>query len=130
MREALLPSRDFTRAVTLALAALGAGLLNGFFGTGGGMLLVLSLSHLLAADRQKDAFIYSSVGVLAFCIASLALYSARGIVSESDLGGYALPAALGGILGALLFGHIGTRLLRKIFAALLLYSGLKMMGVL
>lgn len=130
MRETLTPSRDFTRAAALALAALGAGVLNGFFGTGGGMLLVLALSHLLADHRQKEAFIYSSFGVLAFCIVSLALYSARGQVPAAALDGYALPAALGGILGALLFGRIGTRLLRKIFAVLLLYSGLKMMGVL
>lgn len=130
MREALLPSRDFARVAFLALAALGAGLLNGFFGTGGGMLLVIALSRLLCDGRKKDAFIYSSVGVLAFCVASLALYGTRGGASGDALSGYVLPAALGGMLGALLFGRIGTRLLRKLFAALLLYSGLKMMGVL
>ena len=130
MREALLPPRDFTRVAALALAALAAGLLNGFFATGGGMLLVLALSRLLGRDRTKEAFLYSSVGVLVFCLISLALYAGGGVIPDVGLAEYALPAALGGALGALLFGRIGTRLLRKIFAVLLLYSGLKMMGVL
>ena len=121
---------DFPRTAALSLAALGAGLLNGFFGTGGGMLLVLSLSHLLPKDRRKEAFVLSSVGVFGFCLVSLFLYNARGLLPSDPFASYALAALFGGALGALLFGRIGTRLLRKIFAVLLLYSGLKMMGVL
>ena len=121
---------DFPRTAALSLAAIGAGLLNGFFGTGGGMVLVITLSHLLPKDRRKEAFVYSSVGVFGFCLVSLFLYNARGLLPNAALSNYALAALVGGAVGAFLFGRLGTRLLRKIFAVLLLYSGLKMMGVL
>ena len=128
MREAIIRPRDYAPALALAAASLVAGLFNGFFGTGGGMVLVLSLSALLGRDRGKEAFVLSSFGVLVFSIVSLAVYPSQG-TADAFLA-FAPPAILGGALGALLFGRIGTRLLRKIFAALLLYSGLKLMGVL
>ena len=129
MREVVLFPREYLRAAALAVAALAAGLCNGFFGTGGGMILVISLSALLGAKRGKEAFVLASIGVLGFSIVSLSQY---GTVASSADGFVAFaPAALvGGVLGALLFGRIGTRLLRKIFAILLIYSGLKLMGVL
>ena len=130
MRERALLSRDYLRIAALATAALGAGLVNGFFGTGGGMVLVLSLSALLGDGRGKDAFVISSVGVLFFSLISVAVYHTSSNLAPSDFSGFALPALLGGTVGALLFGRIKTRLLRKIFAVLLVYSGLKLMGVL
>lgn len=130
MKASLLLARDYRRAVALALAALGAGLVNGFFGTGGGMILVLSLSALLGGEQRRKAFVISSVGVLAFSLVSLSVYSGIGKLKLAAISDFALPALLGGLIGALLFGRIGTRILRKIFALLLVYSGLKMMGVL
>lgn len=128
MKEAFLFPRDWLRPITLALAALGAGLLNGLFGTGGGMVLVFALSSLLGRERGKEVFVLSSIGVLIFSITSLSLYGTGGGLHEG-LPIFALPAIAGGVLGALLFGRISTRLLRKIFAILLVYSGLKLMGV-
>lgn len=127
MKEAFLFDRDYLRAIALAAAALVGGLFNGFFGTGGGMILVLSLSALLGAQRGKEAFVISSFAVLAFSLASLALYGAR--TGAQPFLAFAPSAMLGGVLGALLFGRVGTHLLRKIFAILLIYSGLKLMGV-
>ena len=130
MNEAFLIPRDYRRAAILALTALGAGLVNGFFGTGGGMVLILALSALLGRERGKEAFVISSAGVLAFSLASLSVYGRLGKLKLAALPDLALPALIGGFIGALLFGRVGTRLLRKIFAVLLVYSGLKMMGVL
>lgn len=128
MKEAFLIPRDYLRTLALALAALGAGLLNGLFGTGGGMVLIFALSALLVKERGKEVFVLSSVGVLIFSITSLSVYGAEGGLHEA-LPIFALPAIVGGVLGALLFGRVSTRLLRKIFAILLVYSGFKMMGV-
>lgn len=128
MKDALLFDRDYTRALSLSAAALVAGLFNGFFGTGGGMILVLSLSALLGPARGKEAFVLSSFAVLAFSLASLVFYGTR--TGAEPFVAFAPPAILGGALGALLFGRVGTNLLRKIFAILLVYSGLKLMGVL
>ena len=117
------------RAVLLAALSFLGGAVNGLFGTGGGTVLVLSLSALLSRGREKDAFIISSVGVLCFSAVSAAVYGAGGNLDLSGLPRFALPAVVGGVAGAFLFRRIGTVLLRRIFALLTLYAGLRMLGV-
>ena len=118
-----------TRVLLLATLSFLGGILNGLFGTGGGTVLVLALSYLLSPSREKDAFVISSVGVLVFSFVSAIAYSAGGSYDLSLLPRFALPAILGGIAGAFLFPHIRTLWLRRLFAALTLYAGARMLGV-
>lgn len=111
-------------------AAFSAGLLNGLLGTGGGMVLLFCFGLLLQEEQQKEAFAISGIAVFCFCLTSMLFYGRGGSIDFTLLPQYALPALVGGIAGALLLRRIGTGLLRKIFALLLLYSGLKMTGVL
>lgn len=119
----------FTRAIFFALAAFFAGFLNGLLGTGGGMVLIFALSHLLAARREKEVFVLGSVGVFAFSLISCLFYGGGGNLDYERLPTLSLAGAVGGALGAFLFDRIGVFWLRKIFALLLLYSGLKLTGV-
>ena len=116
-------------ALLLGGLSLLAGLLNGLLGTGGGMILLFTLGALLPRERAKECFMISTVGVLVFSAVSAIFYARGGSISPSLLPRFALPAAVGGVVGALLLGKIGVRLLRKIFAILLLYSGVKLLGV-
>ena len=119
-----------TRAVLLAALSLVGGILNGLFGTGGGTVLVFALGYLLSPEHAKDAFIISSVGVLVFSAVSAVLYGSGGSYDPAILPRFALSAAAGGVAGAFLFRYIGTKWLRRIFAVLTLYAGLRMLGVL
>ena len=118
-----------SRALLLAVLSFFAGMLNGLLGTGGGMVLFFSLGMLLSGERGKEAFVISSVGVLAFSVVSAFFYGRGGSLDTAALPRFALPAAAGGILGAFLLEKIGTKWLRRLFAGLMLYSGLKLIGV-
>ena len=105
-----------------ALAGGAAGLGNGFFGGGGGMLLVPLLKNQCGLD-QRRAFATSVAIILPLCILSSVLYWIRGGL---DLG-LALPYVLGGLAGGLAGGKLFRRVnmvwLRRGFALLMLYGG-------
>lgn len=107
-----------------ALAGGAAGLVNGFFGGGGGMVLVPLLAGWCGLGQRK-AFATSVAIILPLCALSAAIYLFRGGV---DLW-MALPYLVGGLLGGLLGGRLFRRMnmvwLRRLFALLLLYGGVK-----
>lgn len=107
-----------------ALAGGAAGLVNGFFGGGGGMILVPLLSDQCGLD-QRRAFATSVAIILPLCVLSSVIYLFRG---RLDLG-VALPYLAGGLLGGLIGGKVFKSLnmnwLRKVFALLILYGGIK-----
>lgn len=107
-----------------ALAGGAAGLVNGFFGGGGGMVLVPLLAGWCGLGQRK-AFATSVAIILPMCALSAAIYLFRGGV---DLW-MALPYLVGGLLGGLLGGKLFRRMnmvwLRRLFALLLLYGGVK-----
>lgn len=107
-----------------ALAGGAAGLVNGFFGGGGGMVLVPLLAGWCGLGQRK-AFATSVAIILPMCALSAAIYLFRG---GMDLW-MALPYLLGGLIGGLLGGKLFQRMnmvwLRRLFALLLLYGGVK-----
>ena len=111
----------------LPLAFL-SGMTNGVLGAGGGIILVFMLAHLLKgrANGSKEAFAISCVAVLAFSMMSCISYTVKGTVSFDDAKIYLLPALIGGLIGALVLHRINTALLKKIFAVLLIYGGIRM----
>ena len=117
-------------AVLLAFSAFLAGGLNGLLGTGGGMVLVFVLGALLGQERGKEVFVLSSFGILVFSLVSAATYGNGGSLDTAALPRFALPAALGGVGGALLLDRMKLLWVKKLFAAILIYAGLKMVGIL
>lgn len=115
-------------AFILAFSAFFAGGLNGLLGTGGGMVLVFVLGWLLGTERGKEVFVLSSFGILVFCLVSAAAYGRGGSLDAAALPRFALPAAAGGVAGALLLDKLPLFWVKKLFAAILIYSGLKMVG--
>lgn len=59
------------------LSGAAAGLINGFFGAGGGMVLVPLLIHL-GKLPDKEAFASSIAIILPLCLVSLFVYGASG----------------------------------------------------
>ena len=74
-----------------ALSGAAAGFVNGFFGAGGGMLLVPLLIRL-AKLEDRTAFSSSVCIVLPMCLVSIAVYAASGMLPVRE----ALPYLAGG----------------------------------
>ena len=111
----------------LPLAFL-SGLTNGVLGAGGGIVLIFMLAFLLKAREEgaKEAFAISCVAVLAFSAISCISYTRKGTFDFFDAAPYLFPALLGGLIGALVLHRINTVWLKKIFAVLLIYGGIRM----
>lgn len=110
----------------LVAAGAAAGFLNGFLGAGGGIILVFLLPVLLPGRRQKDLFALSLACIFAFCLVSAGFDAVQGKEGVRQALPLALPALIGGFLGAHLLDRISPRYLQLIFAAILAYGGFRM----
>ena len=113
---------DGKRAARLAGGA--AGLANGLFGGGGGMVFLPILSRGGTLSQRK---LYATcVGVIfPVCLVSAAVYVWRGGVSLMAALPYLAGGLLGGFLGGKLYGRVSTKFLKWLFAAFLFYAGVK-----
>ena len=103
--------------MVVVLAALGVGLVTGFFGVGGGFVIVPALVLALGFGMREAA----ATGLLVIAINSLAALAVRG--PEYLDWSIALPMAVGAVAGAAIGAVIAPRVskehLRKAFAALM-----------
>ncbi len=115
---------EMKKTLWFAAAGAAAGLVNGFFGGGGGMLLVPLLAGKCGLS-QRRAFATSVAVILPLCAVSAAIYLTRGALDLPS----ALPYLAGGLIGGLLGGRLFRRLpmpwLRRAFALLILYGGVR-----
>jgi len=119
---------DIAALIPLAAAGLGAGIVNGLLGTGGGILLLWVLRRY---EQPQDAFASALVCILPLSLLSVLLYCRSGTVSLTDLVSadilpYLLGAIPGGILGAYLLDRLKLSVVQYLFAALLMFSGWRM----
>ncbi len=107
------------------LIGLCAGIINGFFATGGGMILVPAFVYLLDMDSQK------SRGTSIFCILPMVITSSIFYYKNNYINWkVSILCAIGGVIG----GYIGAKLLKKLpekvlkitFAIFLFYVSYKM----
>ena len=101
-----------------------AGLANGLFGGGGGMVFLPILSRWGALDQRK---LYASCVAVIFpvCLVSAGVHLWGGSVARSAGGPYLAGGFIGGILGGKLYGKVSTKVLKYLFAAFLFYAGVK-----
>ncbi|MBR6559297.1 MAG: sulfite exporter TauE/SafE family protein [Clostridia bacterium] len=120
------------RLYHLIAPGLLAGGINGLFGCGGGIITMLVLSRYLSGDRgdkERTRRIFAStvLSVIPMSLGSAIVYGTLGAVESEDVLPLILPALLGGMAGALLLSRINTGLLKKIFSALVIWSGIRLM---
>mgnify|MGYP001362343818 CR=1 FL=1 len=102
-----------------------AGLLNGLFGAGGGMVVVPMLGHWgLPADRAHAT---SIAVILPLSLLSSLLYFSMGYIRFAN----ALPYLPLGLVGAMIGGKILPKIqsvwLHRIFGVLVLYSAIRLL---
>lgn len=134
MKKHCVPQK-YTKKETalLCLGGLGAGLCGGFLGTGGGIVLILLLSHLAKkgvfgeeSDVQKDVFATTILCILPMSAVSAVIYFQNGSIDLVSSVPYFLGGAVGGALGALLLSKLKIRTVKIIFALIVIYSGISM----
>lgn len=112
----------WTRA---AVTGAACGLLNGLFGAGGGM----AAAPLLKAGGlpQKKAHATSLAVILPLAAVSAAFYLLDGALSFGEAVPYLPGGFLGACAGALLMKRIPSGVLRRVFGALLLVAGVRLL---
>ena len=107
-----------------ALSFVG-GAINGFVGTGGGILYVFML-NLLTKNDKRDNFSTTLLAIIPLSIVGLFAYYKAGSVDFSALSDSLTPGILGGFSGAFLSDKLNLKWLNILFGGLIIYSGIKM----
>lgn len=109
----------------LIAAGFGVGLLSGFFGIGGGFLIVPGLIGTTAMPLI-DAIGSSLVSVTAFGLTTAGSYAASGLVDWRLAGLFILGGAIGGFAGLMAAHRLAAqkRTLTYIFASVVIVTGL------
>lgn len=107
-----------------AVAGGAAGLVNGFFGGGGGMLLVPLLAGKCGLD-QRRAFATSVAVIAPLCALSAGIYWFRDCLDLAAALPYLAGGLVGGLIGGRVFRNLSMKWLRRGFALLILYGGLR-----
>ncbi len=109
-----------------ALAGAAAGLANGLFGAGGGMLL-LPLLERLTDLSPRERFATSVCIILPLSLVSAAVYWLRGGAFSGEAVPYLIGGALGGLAAGLLLKRLPTKLLHRVMGVLILWGGLRLL---
>lgn len=107
-----------------ALAGAAAGVVNGFFGAGGGMVLVPLLIGWVKMDQRK-AFASSVFIILPLCAVSAVVYLLRTEFDFLRALPYLIGGLVGGFIGGKIFGKVPTVLLHRLFGILLIAGGVR-----
>lgn len=115
------------RASVFAYLLLGliAGFVSGFFGAGGGVVLLFGgmLLSRRRGDSGKGLFASTVFVIAVLSVVSAVIYFVRGHLPPMQTLRYLLPAAAGGMLGARLLHRLSTTLVRRVFAFLVIVAG-------
>ena len=115
---------DRKTKIKCGISGAAAGLINGFFGGGGGILLVPLFANFVKLE-ERETFATSLSVTLPLSVTSVIVYIRRTGLELSPV----LPFLLGGIPGAVLAGiffkKIPTKFLRRLMGVLIILGGLK-----
>lgn len=123
--------------ILLALGGICAGMINGFLGSGGGIILIFVMtvfaSRIFPENKQngnnektKSLFATAVASILPMSAVSVIFYLTRGSFDIGESLIFLIPAAIGGTAGALLMEKLSPAFLRVIFAALMIWAGIRM----
>jgi len=120
----------------IILLAIGiiAGMLSGLVGIGGGILLVPALIYFLKYSQHQAQG--TSLGVLVLPVVFLGFYQyykfclqANTPIDFKVIGILATGFVVGGLFGGKIAARLDADLMKKIFAVLLLYTAVKLLGL-
>lgn len=107
------------------IAGAVSGILNGLFGSGGGIIAVPLLKKSGFSQKEAQATALFMMLILSSVSAGLYLYEGR--LSFSEAAGFIPGGIFGGIAASLCFKKIKPALLRKIFGGFVAFSAGRML---
>ena len=107
----------------ISLAGSVAGIVNGLFGAGGGMVLAPMLDKRTGISEQ-ERFPSSIAIIMPICVVSL-LFSARLTISFKQILPYLIGSVIGGIAAGLWGKRIPVVWLHRILGVLILWGGIR-----
>jgi uncharacterized protein len=112
----------------LVIIGLTAGILSGLVGVGGGIIVVPALVFFLGFTQPQAQG--TSLGLLLLPVGILAVlnYYKQGHIDIRVIGIMAIAFVIGGWLGSKWALSLPEDVVKKIFAIILFYSAIKMMG--
>lgn len=102
------------------------GVINGFFGGGGGMIVVPLLTNKFGFT-QKEAQATAIFIILPISIASSIIYITKNSIDFAVGWSVILGVVIGGVCGALLLKKLNNLIVKSIFTVLMLVGGLFML---
>jgi len=112
----------------LVIVGLAAGILSGMVGVGGGIIIVPALVFLLGFSQHQAQG--TSLGLLLLPVGILAVinYYNKGYIDIKVVVIMSVAFILGGWLGSKLSLSLPQETVKKIFAVVLFYTAIRMMG--
>lgn len=106
------------------LAGLGAGAVNGLFGSGGGMVLIPLLTA--CTDLQDNEIFPASVSIiLPICLVSICFSFSDNTVTFASVLPYLFGSVAGGVLAGFFSKKIPTKWLHKFLGLLIIWGGIQ-----
>lgn len=114
--------------IMLILVGLAAGVLSGLVGIGGGIIIVPALVFFLGFSQHQAQG--TSLGLLLLPVGILAVmnYYKQGYIDIKVVGIMCVAFVIGGWLGSKLALSLPQVMVKKIFAIVLFYTAIRMMG--
>ncbi|MBR2336812.1 MAG: sulfite exporter TauE/SafE family protein [Clostridia bacterium] len=116
--------REIADKLYMAITGALTGLANGFFGGGGGMIVVPLMTFLLHM-KTKKAHATALAVILPITLVSACIYFMSGKFDFSVGVPSGIGVIAGGVVGAWLLGRLSAKWLTKIFAVVMLVAGVK-----
>lgn len=116
---------DKKQTIYAILTGVGAGIANGLFGGGGGMIVVPMLWMLLKYPVKK-AHATAILIILPLSIVSGLFYTVFGINVNVILS-VTIGTVVGGILGSFLLAKLSNKWVSILFSAVMVFAGVKML---
>ena len=108
----------------MCLAGAGAGIVNGLFGAGGGMLLIPLLTLLTDLD-DSEIFPASISIILPICLVSLWISAFKQAIPWSAALPYLAGSTAGGVLAGIFGKKIPTIWLHRLLGILIIWGGFR-----
>ena len=109
-----------------ALSGAAAGLANGLFGAGGGMVLLPLLSRLTELDGH-ECFASCVCIILPLSLVSAGVYALRGGSFATESVPYLIGGALGGVSAGRRLQRLPTKWLHRVLGAFILWGGARLL---
>ena len=122
------PNKESFFKIKLLLVGMIAGFVSGFFGAGGGIVLILSAGLIMKNDGTKDIMARTAVMTALFSSVSAISYVKEGNLPIMTAVLLSAPAFLGGLCGALLLDKLPSRTIRIIFGFISAVGGMIMLA--